>query len=300
MKIIDKFVFVISILLFSNAYSALTLKDLWHTRDQQGAIFFQKGNLKEAARIFKNKNWQGVASYRAGDYDRAFALFHDQKTSDGQYNAGNAAAYLGNFKDALKAYDRSIALNPNNTDAIFNRELLKKIMDKEKQQKKQEKKQNSCSCANPKHSNPHDQESKNKNNSSNPQSLTANENQQNPKPDERKSTAKDDDKKQQIAKAKDQKEDQQKKDSDLHSITGNNKKPSKGDKIPAKQEFNNNEQNQLPNKNKPLPFGSLQGKENQKQLLRRLADDPGGLLRQKFLRDYMRRHAVENEDEGES
>ena len=54
------------------------------------------------------------------------------------YNLGNAQYRLGNIDQAIKHYEKAIELNPNDIDAKFNYELLKKK--KEEQQKKEDQK----------------------------------------------------------------------------------------------------------------------------------------------------------------
>ena len=102
------------------------------TADQQGRDLLQAGKAKEAADVFNNKDWQAIANFKSGNYSVAFQQFNKKKTSDSQYNAGNSAAYLAHYQEAIDAYDKAIDLNPNNTDAIFNRDMIKKIMNEKK------------------------------------------------------------------------------------------------------------------------------------------------------------------------
>jgi Ca-activated chloride channel family protein len=227
--------------------------DLWQTRDQQGSQLLQAGKAQEAAKVFHDKNWQSVAHYRSGNYAQAFKQFNNEKTSDGQYNAGNAAAFMENYQEAIVAYDKAVTLNPNNQDAITNREIVKKLLAQkppQQQQQQQQQQQN-------------------------------NSNSNNNKQDESKSSAENN--------AQQQKSEQ--------------KNPT--DK--QDQQANNTKQNQSAN---PLQNSAADPKENNahaatsnkqqrqdennQQLLRRLSDDAGGLLQQKFLRDYARRHGADD------
>lgn len=218
------------LLCFIFIFPATALADLWQTPDQQGLKLLQQGKAQEAADIFKDKNWQSVAYYRAGKYEQAYKQFSENKTSDGQYNAGNAAAYLGKYQEAIAAYDKAIALNANNADAVTNREIVKKLLEKKQQENK--------SCPN-----------KNKDNS-------------------------------------DQKNDKQKQQED-------EKKPEKNSDQPDKDQKKDDKQQRKADETKAFTKQQRQ-KENDDQILRRLADDPGGLLQQKFLRDYAQRHGVQD------
>lgn len=257
MKNIIKLMAWISLLLLTSSSFAWKWIDLWKSADQQGSKLLQAGKAQEAAQIFKNKDWQAVAAYRSGNYSQAFQQFSGKKTSDGQYNAGNAAVNLGHYQDAITAYDKAIFLNPNNSDAIFNRDIIKKFMNEKKQSN------NNLSANNTK--NNATKAKTNTNPSSAQQNMGQNNSWQN-----NKST-------QQTAQNNQQKDQREK----------------------ANQQAQGNS---TPQSETASSFSRLQPQEeDKKQLLRRLADDPGGLLQQKFLRDYFRRHAIgENNDQGET
>jgi Ca-activated chloride channel family protein len=254
-KYIQLFGWII-LLSFSKLVFAWHWMDFWRTHDQQGMQLLQAGKAQEAAQTFKNTPWQGVAFYRAANYKEALQRFLKQKSSDGHYNAGNALAYLGRYEDAIKAYDKAIALNANNQDAITNREIIKKLMQqqKQKQAQKQEKK-------------PNQDQQKNES-----EKNAANENQK-----EDTKANKEEAQKQQNA------QEQQK---NLEEQTSNEKK--------APNEANTAENTQPDQAATPLSKARAND-ENKKQMLRRLTDNPLGLLQQKFLRDYLRRHANDNE-----
>lgn len=122
-----KYLALLSLLLPTTALASHWM-DLWRTPDQQGTQLLQKGQSDAAAKVFKDKNWQAVSHYRSGDYEHAFNKFSANKSSDGQYNAGNAAAFMGKYQEAIAAYDKAIALNANNADAVTNREIIKKLL----------------------------------------------------------------------------------------------------------------------------------------------------------------------------
>jgi Ca-activated chloride channel homolog len=119
---------------------------LWRTPDQQGADAFGRADYGTAARSFENPQWQASALYKAGAYDEAAAAY--AKVPDGDYNRGNALARAGKLEEAIKAYDAALAAHPGQddpirADALFNRELVQKVLDqrkKDQQKKDQDKK----------------------------------------------------------------------------------------------------------------------------------------------------------------
>lgn len=115
-------------------------KNLWQTPDQQGASAFASGDYATAAQSFQNPAWQASALYKAGEYDKAAGAFQSGASAD--YNKGNALARAGKLEDAIKSYDAALAANPGDADAKYNRDLVQKLLDQQKQQQDQQDQQN--------------------------------------------------------------------------------------------------------------------------------------------------------------
>jgi Ca-activated chloride channel family protein len=113
--------------------------DLWLTPDQQALRALEKGDPQKAATLFKNPAWAGTASYEAGDYDSATEAFSRQDNADSWYNRGNALARSGQFEEAINAYRESLARDPEQTDALENIALLEQL---QRQQQTQQGQQN--------------------------------------------------------------------------------------------------------------------------------------------------------------
>ena len=107
--------------------------DLWLTKDQQGQRELAQGNAGEAAALFEDPTWRAVANYRAGAYEGSVEGFAAQPDTDSLYNLGNALARLGNFESAIEAYTQALEVDPNNEDAQYNRDLLQQMMDQQSQ-----------------------------------------------------------------------------------------------------------------------------------------------------------------------
>jgi len=110
---------------------ALEWKDLWFTKNQQAAAAFVEEDHATAAALFQTPDWQGASSYRAGDYEAAIAGFSAANTPDANYNRGNSLALLGNYAEAIAAYDLAIAADPNHADAIHNKEIVEKLLEQQ-------------------------------------------------------------------------------------------------------------------------------------------------------------------------
>lgn len=84
-----------------------------------GRVALAVGLFPMAANLFSDLDWQGVAFYRASEFDKASKAF---ESAGNQYNLGNAEAQKGRLAAALEAYDQ--AIGPGNPDAQANFDVL--------------------------------------------------------------------------------------------------------------------------------------------------------------------------------
>ena len=113
------------------AQANATWDSLWRTPDQRAQLLLRQGRPAEAARLFQDPRRKAYAELQAGNFPQAaqdFAAFGD---SDSQYNRGNALARAGRLQEAIKAYDAALARDPNNRDARHNRDLVAKALQKQ-------------------------------------------------------------------------------------------------------------------------------------------------------------------------
>lgn len=106
--------------------AAFDWTSLWQRPDQRAASALAHGDAKRAARLFRDPKWRGVADYRAGNYRAALASLAHDDSARGWYDRGNALARLGKYRQAIAAYDKSLAVDPHQADARFNRDLVRK------------------------------------------------------------------------------------------------------------------------------------------------------------------------------
>lgn len=109
-------------------------QDLWQTGDQQGMIALQQGDAQTAATVFKDPAWKGAASYLGGNYQQAAEIFQNLETPDNHYNLGNALARQNKYQEAIAAYDKTLQADPENEDALFNKALLEKLLQEQEPQ----------------------------------------------------------------------------------------------------------------------------------------------------------------------
>jgi Ca-activated chloride channel family protein len=119
--------------------------DLWLTKDQQADRQLQEGNAEDAAALFENPEWQAVARYQAGDYVDSAARFAEQDDTRNLYNLGNALARQGEFESAIDAYEEVLERDPADADAEYNRDLVKELMEQQESEQQNQGEQQESS-----------------------------------------------------------------------------------------------------------------------------------------------------------
>ncbi|QDT02642.1 Tetratricopeptide repeat protein [Rubripirellula lacrimiformis] len=102
---------------------ALTWVGLWSTPNQQGERLMRAEKFAEAAKVFDDPMRQGVAWYRAGEFDKATQAFARSSSPDSLYNLGNSWLMLGKYDKAIASYQHALKLRPDWQEAIDNRDL---------------------------------------------------------------------------------------------------------------------------------------------------------------------------------
>ncbi|TIE55289.1 tetratricopeptide repeat protein [Legionella pneumophila] len=265
---------IVAVALISNQLKAFSWSDLWFTPNQQAQHLMEKGQFAKAKDLFERNDWAASAAYRAGDYEQAAKLFNELKTEQGYYNQGNALAHLGKYEEAIRAYDKALAFNPNNQDALYNRKLISELLKKDKEKKKSQNQQDK------------DQQNKDQQNQDQQNQDKQNKNQQN-------QDQQNQDKQNKNQQNQDQQNQDKQNKNQQNQDQQNQDKQNKNQQNQDQQ--NKAQQNKNQNKKNDKQEGEIQSESNQEkqlakeQWLRLIPDDPGGLMREKFLRDHLRR-----------
>ena len=253
-------IFVLILPLPKNSY-ALEWQDLWHSKNQQAQQAFQKQEYAKAAEQFENQDWKAAAYYKAGDYAKALESLKNSQSANSAYNLGNALAQSGQLQEALKAYQKALSVNPNDADAVHNKEVVEKELEKQKQQKNDQ------------------QQSKDRSSQNNQDKQSDQQSEQ-----QKKSEDKPEQKPEQKPSEKQQSEQQQK--AEDQNKDHEQKQEAEQDKNTAK-----------PQAKEPLPIKPEPTDEQQQaneQWLKRIPDDPSGLLKRKFKYQYGQRGGQNN------
>ena len=89
---------------------------------------YREGRYAEAAELFTDPAWKGIALYRAEQWWRAADAFVRADDARSAHNLGNAYVKLGYHELALDAYRRALALDPTLDDARHNADVMLKLL----------------------------------------------------------------------------------------------------------------------------------------------------------------------------
>jgi Ca-activated chloride channel family protein len=231
--------------------------DLWQTKDQQGQRALQAGDNEAAAGLFENPAWAGTAAYRGTDYETAEQHFSSQETADSLYNKGNALARTGKLDDAIETYRESLALKPDQEDALKNIELLEQLKEQQEEQEEGESGEDS-----------EGQEQQESEDGEPPEQQSDEESEGEPSQSDQQQQEGDSDQQSDPQQSEDEQnaEEQEEQEAETQPQEGKDGEPEEQQQAQASQA--NPE--------------DLERDQAMEQWLRRVPDDPSGLLREKF------------------
>ncbi len=234
--------------------------DIWFNSDQQARKALEDGNAGDAAALFEDGEWRAVARYRAKDYANSAAGFAERGDTRNLYNLGNAMAMLGELDSAIDAYEQVLEMDPDDEDAAYNLDLVKSFKDQQQQQQQQQG---------------DDQQSSENPGGEGEQSDA--ESQQDQQGEESTSESEG------------ESQDEESADSGEQEMSEEDLEALRQELERAAQEAQAGEQ---PQQMSEAELAELRQQQEQQQAmeqwLRRIPDDPGGLLRRKFRHQYQR------------
>jgi Ca-activated chloride channel family protein len=112
--------------------------DLWFNKNQQAQKALEAGSPADAAVLFEDTEWRAVARYRAGDYEGSAREFAERGDTRNLYNLGNAMAQHGEYDAAIDAYEEVLEQEPDNEDARYNLDFVRNLKEQQDQQQQQQ------------------------------------------------------------------------------------------------------------------------------------------------------------------
>ena len=103
---------------------AFEWSSLWQRPDQRAWNALHGGDVDTARELAHDPAIRGAAAYRQGNYRDAIEQFSLSNDAMGHYNRGNALARAERYQEAIAAYDEALALQPEFPDAKSNRQAI--------------------------------------------------------------------------------------------------------------------------------------------------------------------------------
>lgn len=311
--------FGFGILLNPSPSYAFGWQDLWKTKDQQAQELLQNDQAEAAANTFNDPDWKAIADYKNGDYDEAISQFNQGDDAQSKYNLGNALTQQGDYEAATKAYDEALKAQPDFPEAEANQSIAKQLKAiAEQQQEQQNSDQKQDGEENQEQGDQQDsQDQENQSSDQQPdgeqsdqkqeqESEDSKDSQEESSDDQSESSKKSAEEKQEAEKQqealdkhykddKEQDDAEEQQDEQSHSQQQEEQDISEEEKEAAKkaeQEKEDAEQTDQPQPVPEKPELSAEEQEQQQALnqwLRRVPDDPSGLMRNKFQYEYNKR-----------
>jgi Ca-activated chloride channel family protein len=239
---------------------AASWTDLWLNKDQQAQKELEAGNASDAAALFENPDWQAVADYKAGDFAGSAKIFAEKGDARNLYNLGNAMAQQGEFDSAIDTYEQVLEMDPQNEDAAYNLEVVKKA--KEQQEQEQQNQGDDQQST----ENPGGEGEQSESDEQSDQQGEEGESQNDSEAQESDSSDRG---------------DEEMSEEDMRALQEELQR--------AAEEAESGEQPQQMSEAELAEMRQQQEQEQaMEQWLRRIPDDPGGLLRRKFRHQYQR------------
>ncbi len=291
--------------LLTQPAQAFDWQQLWQRPDQQGARAFAEQDYANAAEQFQDPRWQASAHYRKGNYTEAASLLEQAESADDWYNRGNALARSGQLAEAIKAYNEALKLNPKDQDALANKQLVEDALE---QQQQSSPENNDASSQNNEAASEKNESAAEKNESAAQDGDSSS--QDSASGSDQKNQQADDDSSQDETESSSPSQEQQPAGSDSTETEGSDSMEAEGsDSMEAEGSGQQETQVETAEKDtreaEPASTDAAQTMDDpatmeeqraNQQWLQRIPDDPGGLLRRKFLYQYRHREERQTSD----
>ena len=114
--------------------------DWWKTPDQRALKLYEAGKHEELIEKSPSENWTGLGQFQKKDYSQASSSFENTRKAlqaDGLaesattalYNQGVSNVLSGEYEAAIENFEQVLGENPAHKDAEHNRDIAKKLLE---------------------------------------------------------------------------------------------------------------------------------------------------------------------------
>lgn len=122
--------------------------DWWLTPEQQAKSALESDDVERLKSVAPDAAWQGVAEHEAGDFEAAAKTFNgtaQQQQIEGNSEAANRALFnqgvsevrAGQYDNAVQTFDQVLEQDPQFTDAEHNRDIAQQLIEQQQQQEQE-------------------------------------------------------------------------------------------------------------------------------------------------------------------
>ncbi|WP_349342913.1 VWA domain-containing protein [Marinobacter sp. MMG032] len=253
--------------------AAISWDDLWQREDQRAPKLIEK-SPEAAARQLEDPEWRGSALYRSGQFESAAQAFARSQGPRASYNRGNALARAGKLQEALAAYDTALEQAPDMEDARHNRKIVEELLNQQQQDQEGGQQDSSDSSSNEENQGNRQQSRQNQDGNGESESSSGSGNNQQRDPRNGQTASGNED-------------------------SANNQGDEQNQQEPGEQgnpeQASGEGESTAGQAQAPAPISETPLTQSQEQWLRRVPDNPGGLLQRKFLQQYQQRQTPSDE-----
>lgn len=103
--------------------------NLLFTRDQQARYFFERGDYRQAAKLYSKPMSRGVALYLSEQFTDAAEAFAAVSSDSGLFNQANALAHAQHYVKSVELYSELLNRTPKHAAAAKNRRIIQSLID---------------------------------------------------------------------------------------------------------------------------------------------------------------------------
>ena len=263
-------------------------EDLWYNDNQKAQRAFNDKNFKKSSELFSHPKWKSTAQFKEGNYEDAAKNLQDLTDTTSLYNKGNALAKSGKLDEAIEAYNQVLKQNPTHPDALFNKELIENIKKNKEQQNQKQQDQ--------KQQDQEQQDQEQQGQEQQGQEQQGQEQQGQEQQGQEQQGQEQQDQEQQGQEQQDQEQQGQEQQSQEQQGQEQQRQEQQRQEQQAQEQQAQEQQAQEQQAQEQLSKEAIEALQKQaeqeqklKQWLRKIPDNPGGLLKEKMRREYQRR-----------